>query len=140
MLLRASEVLQRRADVVGRHDAQIDLDVRDSDDRRPCVARAQHLLDQRQRRERGHDCFGLRRCDQDVDVAGRLFPAADTAGRRDRLHGRALLELSDDFFRGWQRDRQRDALGARVDALQLFAQCRGDFFAQARQRGNLAAV
>src|SRR6266851_5696393 len=140
VLLRAGEVLQRRADALGWHDAQIDLDVGDGDDRRPRITRAEHLLDQRQRRERRHDGLGLCRGDEDVDVAGGLFPAADAARRRDRLHRRALLKLADDFFRRGQRDRQRDALRTRVDALQLFAQCRGDFLAQAWQRGNLAAV
>ena len=88
MPLRAREIEQRRAELVLRDDAQVDLRAAARDDAGLRVAADEHALDDVHRHERLHDGRGLGRGDDDVDVADRLGEAAQRpAVRRVRDAG-----------------------------------------------------
>ena len=81
VLLRAGEVLQRCAEGVRLHDAQIDAQPRVVKDRRARRPMAEHLDGGGQRRERPHHARGRVRGHEDVDVLHRFPAPAD--GSRD---------------------------------------------------------
>ena len=104
--LRAREIEARGAELVGLHDAQIDLRPAPRDHARLRVPAHQHPLDDRHRHERGHHRRRVARRDHHVDVPHRLREAPERAAVRRVRDAQHLAEAGDDPR--CQRERHRD--------------------------------
>ncbi|HVR02095.1 MAG TPA: hypothetical protein VMT47_08190 [Polyangia bacterium] len=97
--LRAREVEQRGAELVGRDDAHVDLNAARRDDAGLRVAAPEHTVDEGHGDERLHDGRGVRGGDDDVDVAAGLGEAAQRAAIGRVGDARHLGEAGDDARR-----------------------------------------
>ena len=102
--LRAREVLQQVAELVGLHDAQVDRHARVSTPAGGVLAGdAVHGLDDVELREGGDQHSRIRRRGDDVEVLARVRPAPGAARELDAVGRRVRPEGFDDPLR----DRQR---------------------------------
>ena len=111
--LRAGEVSERGAEAFRLDDAQVDLQAAVEDDAGTRRPRGEHLSDVLAVREAlDHRAFALRRREQ-VEIADRLAPTAQAAGRDGLLDPRHLAQ------RGQQRHRRLRGLANRHAARLL---------------------
>ena len=109
MVLRAGEVLEQTAEVLRRHDPQVDPEPLLRDDGRLRVALRGDLEHPRQADEVVDQRAGLRRGGDHVEVAERLASAARAAGLGDLDRGRMLPQRRDDLADDGQADAEQPA-------------------------------
>ena len=98
VLLRAGEVLQRRAERLGRHRPQIDLHAGRQPQRHLRVAPGEDRADAAERRQAVHRRRDVAGDDEKIEVADGFLAAAIAAGGDDLLDGLAALHVGEDFL------------------------------------------
>ena len=97
MVFRAREVLQRRAERLGRHDAQVDLQPAREPDRELRVAAADHRIDVAELEQVIHHGVGIFGFDQEIEIADRFFAAPVAAGDFDLPDAFELPHVNEQF-------------------------------------------
>ena len=118
MVLRAREVLEEAAVVLGRHDSKIEAKALLRDHGRLRVAPRGDLEHPRQRHEVADQRSGIRRGRDHVEVTERLATAPHAPGPRDLDRRRMLAQRLDDLAHDREPDAQQAApLGLGPEAL-----------------------
>src|SRR6266545_262764 len=110
--LAAGEVVEGRAERLRRQHAEVHLQPDAQPDGRLGRALREHGRDLGEIAERPHHRRGLRRGDEDVEVADGLLPAPHASGRLHRTDARDLPQLRADRVGVGDRAVQRHARGA----------------------------
>ena len=137
--LGAREVLQRRAERLGRDDTQVDREPLLVTHGDLCLAACGDLGHRRQAHQRLDDPRRLRRCDEDVDVLHRLAHPAQRAGDLQPLDAAVRTERGGHLGGDAARRREQRAGAARLVLRDRLQEVLARLFLDARHADDAAA-